>query len=279
MHFDWAFTVKITPITPRIGTYHPYAIGFASLLTIIDIVSILSQGLHQLLRVSIDLLLLFTQVLHYFTQGLTNTQLRQLTSIFHLEVSAVERPENHDQLIKQSEELIKQVIRYQTHSERMEALWLALLILRLFLLQWFLPTRLTFAIANFRNAAIRTIPFLLRLTLPMYILSTMLFLLMGHEIRKLSTFTGALFYLWQFLIGDFSHVDFKNQEVLFVFLTFILFVIITQFIIALFLASASGSAERCDITASDGPKKAPTDKSEADLNLFLEVLREEVMIE
>lgn len=155
---------------------------------------------------------------------------------------------------------------------------MALIFLRLVLLKWFFPKRLTFIVANFRNATLITLPFLMRLGIPIFIFAGGLHCFMGYRSREVSTFHKAVLFSWRFLLGDFGFQDFHNSELLFVFLSFILYVIITQFIIAQFL-SVTNIPEETYITNEDTSENVPTDKSEADLEVFLEVLREELMKE
>lgn len=101
---------------------------------------------------------------------------------------------------------------------------------------------------------------------------------MGYRSREVSTYNRAVLFSWRFLLGDFVFQDFRNVELLFVFLSFILYVIITQFIIAQFL-SVTNIAEETYTPAEDTSEPVAIDKREADLEVFLEVLREEFIKE
>lgn len=61
-------TITTIPITPRTESYHPPALGATVLLIIVDIVGVFSQGVHQLLRVGIDVTLAIIQVIHFYIQ-------------------------------------------------------------------------------------------------------------------------------------------------------------------------------------------------------------------
>lgn len=252
-------TVTVIPITPRSEEYQPLAFSLTILITILDIVAIFSRGLYQILRVGIGVALAVTQFLHFSIQTQTNPQILELVSLFQKEVNGKRATENVMQTETNTEPLIKHLISHQQKSEKLETVWMILLLLRLVLLQWFIPKRLTFIITNFRNATIITIPFLIRLGIPIFIFAGGLHCYMGYRSREVSTYTRAVTFCWRFLLGDFVFQDFHNSELLFVFLTFILYVIITQFIIAQFL-SVTNIAEEIYVPPEDKTDNTTIDK-------------------
>lgn len=231
----WWVIPEITPITPRGFGFQAATLLLVITCLVLKLLSANELHLQKLLWVLfIDLLMIITLLVHLNTYTQQSILLRDTKEKF-----LKDSPTNSSD---GSYEGIEDLAQIQLRYYWLEITWTLSLILKVLFLDWYGCSRLTRIMRALQDGLRKHAYFLVLILIVLLFLSGVMSLQFGERIKWYSSLWQAFGTSVLMPLAYFDHEQFKEAggitgQVTFMFLTLVLFVFVTQFIVSLFLSA------------------------------------------